>query len=244
MKDSFQEIFESINRILIVLGHPDDMEINCGGLLTRLIDNGKQVRLVVTTNGGKGVKDKQGISEIEFAEQRIEEQKKAGSILGIKDSENFNLDIPDGELETSLDNIEKIVFHIRQFQPDVIITHNPEDFIIEFFSDSHWLNHRDHRNTAIITLDACYPFAQNVNFFKHHFKNENFKPHKVQKILIADSYQKESLKYFEITKYLDKKAMALEQHLSAFSKDDVPGYLEENKFENGYFESLAYYEIY
>src|SRR3989338_7563436 len=111
IKDSYSKIFSDINNVLVVLAHPDDMEVNCCGLMARLCAEGKKVRLVVTTNGGKGMKDKEGVTEDSFAVSRIAEQKKAGEVLGIPESENFNLDIPDGELFHSLDNIEKIVFH-------------------------------------------------------------------------------------------------------------------------------------
>lgn len=154
---------ESVIRVLIILGHPDDMEINCGGLIARLIDEGEKVRLVVTTNGGKGTKDKD-IAGKEFATTRVAEQLKAGEILGIPRKENFNLEIPDGELEANLKTIEKIVWHIRQFKPDIVITHNPEDTIIKFFNKSTWINHRDHRNTALATLDAVYPYSRNTKY--------------------------------------------------------------------------------
>ena len=109
IKDSFLEIFTDVNRVLVVLAHPDDMEVNCGGLISRLIDSGKKVRLIVTTNGGKGTKDKKNINEKKFAGTRVDEQLQAGKILGILQEENFNLQIPDGEVEANLETIEKVV---------------------------------------------------------------------------------------------------------------------------------------
>ena len=243
IKDSFSHIFSKLNRVLVILAHPDDIEINCGGLMARLIDQGKRVRLVVTTNGSKGTKDK-AINEKEFAELRTEEQIKAGEILGISRSENFNLQIPDGELEASLENIEKIVFHIRQFKPDLVITHNPQDTIVDFYEKGKWVNHRDHRNTGLIVLDSVYPYSRDRGFFPHHFKQSKLSGHTVNKLLLTDSYKNTSVKYFAIDNYLDKKKAALQQHLSAFDPADIDGYLEENKFGNHYFEPLGYYEVY
>ncbi|KKS20688.1 MAG: GlcNAc-PI de-N-acetylase family, partial [candidate division WWE3 bacterium GW2011_GWA1_41_8] len=97
IKDSFSEIFNNVKKVLVVLGHPDDMEIICGGTIARLTSENIQVRLVVTTNGGKGMKDKQGLIENEFAKSRVDEQISAGKILGISEDQNFNLQIPDGE---------------------------------------------------------------------------------------------------------------------------------------------------
>ena len=244
LKDSFSEIFSDINKVLVVLAHPDDMEVNCGGLMARLRAEGREVRLVVTTNGGKGMKDKEGITEENFATGRIEEQKRAGEILGILESENFNLNIPDGELFHSLDNIEKIAFHIRQFAPDVVITHNPEDIFIHFFEKGVWVNHNDHRNTGLIVADAVYPYSRDRGFFPEHFTKNRLSPHIVTKMLIADSYTKDAVKYFSIGGYIEQKRKALQQHVSAFSPDDADSYIEENKFGDDYFEPLAYYKIY
>src|SRR3972149_4485623 len=94
--DAFDEIFGNIKKVLVVLAHPDDMEINCGGLMARLIESRRLLRLVVTTNGGKGTKDKD-LKENDFALLRVQEQIKAGEILGVPQEENFNLQIPDGE---------------------------------------------------------------------------------------------------------------------------------------------------
>ena len=52
---------------MVVAAHPDDNEIVCGGIVARLIDEGKRVRLVAMTNGGKGYQDRTDINEAEFA---------------------------------------------------------------------------------------------------------------------------------------------------------------------------------
>lgn len=241
--DSYSKVFKEINNILVVLAHPDDMEINCGGLMSRLIEDGKNVRLVITTNGGKGTKNK-NIEENAFAKSRTNEQIKAGEKLGLPKEENFNLQIPDGEIESNLDTIEKIVRHIRQFKPDIVITHNPEDFIIHFFDQGDWINHRDHRNTAQATLDAVYPYSRDTNFFPDQLKKEKLTTHTVKKILLADSYLKREVKYFDISKQIHKKLSALKEHKSAFDPESAGDYVEENKIGDGYFEPLGYYEVY
>ena len=244
IKDSFEEVFKEINKVLIVLAHPDDMEITCGGLIARLVDNKKLVRLVVTTNGGKGMKDKEGLTESEFAKSRVAEQVSAGKILGIKESENYNLGIPDGEIEPSVENIGEIAFHIRQFKPDLVISHNPDPGIVRFFENSAWVNHRDHRNTALITIDAVYPYSRDRGFFTEQFEKDKLEPHVVKQLLLTDSYTSNSIKYFQIDEYLSKKKLALQQHLTAFDPADADDYLEENKFGDNYFEPLGYYKVY
>ena len=103
--DSFETIFKDKNRVLVVTAHPDDMELICGGTVSRLLKTGRQVRTAVMTNGGKGMRDRTDVLEKEFGELRLKEQKAAGKALGLPEAEIINLNIPDGELENSVENI-------------------------------------------------------------------------------------------------------------------------------------------
>lgn len=241
--DSFDKVFADINKVMVVLAHPDDAEIVCGGVIARLAAMGKTVRLVVTTNGGKGFQEREDTNEKDFSKERVAEQKRAGEFLGIVAEENFNLGIPDGEVEGSLEHIEKVVYHIRQFQPDILITHNPQDVVIAFPPSSAWINHRDHRNTGLITCDAAYPYCHDRGFFPEHFE-QGLQSHQVNKILFADSYTKENVLYFETTDYVGQKAEALQNHPSAINPEHAQDYVDENKIGDKYFEPLAYWEIY
>ncbi|MBU0708485.1 PIG-L family deacetylase [Patescibacteria group bacterium] len=239
MRDSYHKIFSETGRILVVMAHPDDNEIVCGGTVARLIDDDKKVRVVVMTNGGKGTKDRTDISEGQFAKIRVEEQRRAGKELGLKDEEMFNLGIPDGELEESIDNIKKIVFHIRQFKPEIIITHNPEVHINSFSKGIHWVNHRDHRHTASLVLDAAYPYSRDTAFFPDQLEN-GLGPHSVGKFLLSDSYTHPDICGLEVSGYLDKRRKALEQHVNGLSKEEVNGLMEEIQRDGGNFELLRY----
>jgi len=64
IKDSFNDIFGAKNRVMVVVAHPDDNEIICGGIVARLIAEGKQVRLVVMTTGGKGFQNRTDVTEL------------------------------------------------------------------------------------------------------------------------------------------------------------------------------------
>lgn len=243
LTDSFDKIFKNKKRILVVLAHPDDTEINCGGITARLTKAGKKVRYVVTTNGGKGSHDRKDMGEKQFAKINVAEQMTAGKILGIPKEENFNLNIPDGEIEDSLQYIEKIVFHIRQFKPEIVITHNPSDTFIRFSDKSWWINHRDHLNTAKCTINAMYPYARDWGFSQEHFK-QGLKPWTVKELLYADAYQDPTLKYFDISSVLEIRKKALAAHKTAFNEEDVLDYMSEVEVGEGHFEQLGYLKIY
>src|SRR5215212_674033 len=111
MEDSYTKVFGNKNRVLIVLAHPDDMEINCGGTVARLVDDGKLVRTICMTPGNRGVRDRQYVPA-EFKVIRLNSQRQAASQLGIPPEEVFNLEINDGEVEDKMEYIEQIVKHI------------------------------------------------------------------------------------------------------------------------------------
>jgi LmbE family N-acetylglucosaminyl deacetylase len=241
IKDSFHDVFAGKQRVLVVTAHPDDNEVVCGGTVARLVAEGKQVRLVVTTNGEKGTEDR-AIEAAEFAKTRVEEQMAAGQILGIPDTQNFNLGIPDGELENTIENIGKIVWHIREFKPDIIITHNPSEVINTFSTEDNirWVNHRDHRHTAIITVDAAYPYSRDRGFFPAHFA-QGLQPHTVESLLLADSYTHPLRVYLDVTDYIDQKRRALAACPSVIPADHVEEYVNECKIGQRYYEQLRYY---
>ncbi len=75
-------------RALVIVAHPDDMEIGCGGTVARWVDEGWAVWLVVVTDGGGGGPDdaadvspeaRRRISDLRKAEQR-----EAARILGLR----------------------------------------------------------------------------------------------------------------------------------------------------------------
>ena len=244
MKDSYNDIFKNKKRILVVLAHPDDAEIICGGTIARLISDDKEVRLIVTTSGGKGMQERTDVSEADFSTERIKSQKDGAKALGLKDDQVFNLETKDGEFENSLENIEKIVLHIRQFKPDIIITHNPYEVINTFSEEEgvRWVNHRDHRHTAIVTLDATYPYCRDTAFFPHHIK-QGLKPHYVSEFLFSDSYTNKNAVAIEVTDFVDKKRAALKHHANALTDEEIEGFIDEIKQGDKYFEVLGYTKL-
>ncbi len=238
--DSYNTVFGQKNKILIVTAHPDDNEVICGGLVARLIADNKEVRLVVATNGEKGNGD-MDVSTEEFAKVRTVEQVTAAQILGIPTQECINLGVADGELEANIENIKKIVFHIREFKPDIVITHCPDEVINTFSSKDNvrWVNHRDHRHTAIITVDAVYPYSRDKNFFADQLQN-GLTPHTVTDMCFSDSYEHALNHYFDVTDYIEQKRQALSACPSVIEPKHVEDYIQETKIGDKYYEQLRF----
>jgi LmbE family N-acetylglucosaminyl deacetylase len=125
-------------RILVFGAHPDDCDIKAGGIALLYAERGHAVRFVSTTNGATGHHE---IGGIELAHRRYEEAQAVARLAGI---EYHILDNHTGELEPSVTNRKQIIRIMREFRPDLILTHRPNDY------------HPDHRYTSQLVQDASY----------------------------------------------------------------------------------------
>mgnify|MGYP000165081239 CR=1 FL=1 len=91
-QDCFEQVFSEIKRVMVIMPHPDDMELYCGGTIARLLDSGVEVISIKLTNGGKGTKQSD-ISEEKLSIFRSQEDHNAAHALGIKDGNNIQLNI-------------------------------------------------------------------------------------------------------------------------------------------------------
>ncbi len=214
MQDAFEKVFNNKKRVLIVTAHPDDAEIFAGGTMARLIASGIQVRSVKVSSGECGSRQEQ-ITQEELKKTRVQEDKASMKLLGLKDEDTVYLDCGDGKIEDNLDIIGKIAFQIREFKPDLIITHNPEDVIIRFAKDVNWINHRDHRNTGIVTTYAAYPYSRDNLFYPEQLKEVS--PHICSEFLFVDYYDHPDVVGIEVTDFVEKRIQAHASHASQYT---------------------------
>lgn len=125
-------------RIIAFGAHPDDCELQMGGVGAMWAARGHQVKLVSVTNGDIGHwRDAGG----PLATRRKSEVEQASRILGTSVEV---LDNHDGELEPTLENRRKIIRLIRQWNADLVLSPRPNDY------------HPDHRYTGILVQDAAF----------------------------------------------------------------------------------------
>ena len=125
---------------IVVLGaHPDDCEVDAGGLALLYAKMGHNVKFVSLTNGDAGHYSMGGGV---LAKVRMAEAQEAGKRLGVK--EYVVMDNHDGELMPTLENRLKVIREIRKWNADVVIGPRPNDY------------HPDHRYTAILMQDAAF----------------------------------------------------------------------------------------
>jgi LmbE family N-acetylglucosaminyl deacetylase len=125
-------------RLLIIGAHPDDADYHAGGTAALYRQAGHVVKMVSLTNGDAGHQTLRGA---ELARRRRAEAAAAGAVIG---ATYDVLDSHDGQLLPTLENRWTVIRLIRSFQPDLVLTHRPNDY------------HPDHRYTSQLVQDAAY----------------------------------------------------------------------------------------
>ncbi len=223
----------TIESILVVMAHPDDAEFCCGGVAKQYTDKGVAVTYVVLTGGDKGNHDL-GVTVSQVVEKRMEEQRRAAAVLGVK--EVIFLGEEDGFLQPTRELRKRLVRIIRQLRPDVIICQNPG----AYFFGNNYINHPDHRNAGVATIEAIFPAAGNPMFFPDLLA-EGLTPHNIHELWICmvDDPNFKS----DITPEIDAKILALRQHVSQFDDlDEMEKWVRERWVEQGPDDELRYYE--
>ncbi len=154
-------VAERSGPVLAVFAHPDDAEICAGGTLAKWAARGREVHLLVLTNGDRGSSDPYR-DRAELAATRRAETLAAAEVLGLASA--HVLDIHDGELENTTQVRETVVRRIRIVRAETVITCDPT----AWFFGNRYYNHSDHRKAGEIALDAVFPGAGNPHYFPEH----------------------------------------------------------------------------
>jgi LmbE family N-acetylglucosaminyl deacetylase len=115
-------------RLMCVLAHPDDESLGMGGTLAKYASEGIEIELVTATRGERGwsgpAEDNPGLDGL--GQIRTAELQAAARVLGL--SQVSFLNYIDGDLDqaTPAEAIDKIVSHLRRFQPHVVLTFGPD----------------------------------------------------------------------------------------------------------------------
>jgi LmbE family N-acetylglucosaminyl deacetylase len=185
-------------RAMVIFAHPDDAEVQCAGTVARWAEEGKKITYVVMTKGDKGTQDPAMTPEA-LTKIRQEEQLAAAGALGVE--KVVFLDNSDGELEVNLERRKTLTRVIREYQPQVLITHDP------------WMRyqmHPDHRASGTLALDAAISARDRLYFFEQI--EGCLKPCRIRRALLFASDQADY--WTDISSTLDKKIKALSLHKS------------------------------
>ncbi|MCK5862256.1 MAG: PIG-L family deacetylase, partial [Candidatus Hydrogenedentes bacterium] len=125
-------------RVLAIGAHPDDVEFMMSGTLLMLARAGYKLYIHVVASGscGSATDDRDTVVRV-----RLEEAKTAAAVIGAQ----FHPPIADDlEVLYTLPLLRKVAAIVRQTQPDIILTHAPDEYM------------EDHINTCRLTVTAAF----------------------------------------------------------------------------------------
>lgn len=201
------EAWETPQKILIVLAHPDDPEFFMGATIARWTAAGHTVHYCLLTRGDKGVRD--AVTDPhELAMTRELEQRCAADALGVQDL--LFLNFQDGYLIPDLDARKSVVRVIRTYQPDIVISSDP----LYIFGENN-INHPDHRAVGQIVVDAVFPAAGNPLYFHELMVEEGLMPHSINELWLCVTGQANVT--IDVTECWERKIQALHCHVTQIS---------------------------
>ncbi|MBO0719789.1 MAG: PIG-L family deacetylase [Blastocatellia bacterium] len=135
-------------RALAAMAHPDDAEILVGGTLFHLKELGWELGIFTMTSGdcGSSTHSREEITSIRHSEAEAAAEYLGAwyGCAGMKDIEIF----------ANRENMRKVVERMRSFDPDLVITHSPVDYML------------DHEETSRLVRGAT--FALSIPLYRTH----------------------------------------------------------------------------
>ena len=181
-------------RVLTLLAHPDDMELHCAGTLLKFKKAGHEVFNCHVANGNMG---HMVIMPDELRDIRRKEAVKASTMVGF---ECLTADVGDLTVNAAdEDQKMKVLKIIREVNPDLIITHAPNDYMI------------DHREVSKLAFDMS--FAASCP----HFRPDLGAPSKVAALYYtttSDNVDFQPTEFVDISDEFDTVADMLRCHES------------------------------
>jgi LmbE family N-acetylglucosaminyl deacetylase len=175
------ELLETARRVMVIVAHPDDAEIQCGGTTARLTARGARVSYVLCTSGNRG-SDDPTLTAQRLAALREDEQRAAAAVLGVAHVTFLGHD--DGDLAFVAPRLrEELTRLIRHERPEVIITHDPFAGLLSY--EVCYL-HPDHRAAGQAAFEAAFFCAPGPLFYPDQVA-AGLAPHKVSALYLVMS---------------------------------------------------------
>ncbi len=180
-------------RVLAVGAHPDDIEILCAGTLLRYKAQGHEIIMAIATNGNQGHFE---IMPEELAKIRRSETEASAAFIG---AELIWMDYNDQMLFHDEPSRMRFIEMVRRARPDVIFTHNPDDYAM------------DHRMVSELVF-ACSFMATVPHIFTESPYVTKVAPLYYMDSIAGSNFQ--PTEYVDISDVIDQKVEMLKKHAS------------------------------
>lgn len=179
--------------VLAFGAHPDDIELSCGGTIAKLVSEGRKVAIADLTEGELGTR---GDREI-----RTREAEKAANILGVVTRRN--LAIPDGNIEQSQENLNRVITLIRELRPKILLIPPPHE------------RHPDHEHAHMLCKEAW--FYSGLAKTTTKFEGRVQKPYRPDNyFMFMQRYEFVPSFIVDISGFFEKRMKSIRAHRSQF----------------------------
>jgi LmbE family N-acetylglucosaminyl deacetylase len=192
-----------VDRVLVVVAHPDDVDFGAAGTVAAWTGAGVEVAYCVVTFGDAGGFDETPREQMPAL--REAEQRAAAKVLGVADV-TF-LGYPDGRVSVTHELRRDITREIRRFRPRRVLAQSPQ---------RNWqriaASHPDHLAVGEAALCAVYPDARNRFAHPELLAAEGLEAWVVPEVWLMGGPQPNH--YVDVTDTFGRKVEALRAHAS------------------------------
>ncbi len=210
----------SIVDILAIAAHRDDVEQTCGGTLLVQQALGSRTGILDLTQGEGGTRGS--------AAERAAEAAEAARILRVSHREA--LDLPDSNVQNTLENRLKIAAVLRRLRPRVVIL-------------PYWQGrHPDHYTSATLGYEACFL----AGLASLDLPAEHGAPHRPFKILYASLYADVRPTFVvDITEHIETRQQALLAYRSQYGQQPAGAtlFVPEDDIRERMFSTARHYGL-
>lgn len=227
--------WETPQKILVILAHPDDPEFFCGATLAKWAREGHTIQYLLLTCGDKGFNPTTiaDMTPEKLCGIRHSEQAQAAQVIGAQPP--LFLDLMDGYLVPDLNLRRIIVREIRRHKPDILVTCDPQTLFATY-----GINHPDHRACGQVVLDAVFPAASNIVYFPE-LLDEGFEPHMPKEIWCSLTMQPNTI--MDVTASWEIRLQAILKHKTQVQDvDKLIERMKSNRAEDSSEENPRYEE--
>ena len=205
-----------VERALVVVAHPDDVDFGAGGTVATWTEAGIDVTYCLCTDGDAGGFDPD-VPRDQIAGIRQAEQRAAAKEVGVEDL--VFLGYPDGRLLVTVELRRDISRVIRQVRPQRLLIQSPERNWERIYS-----SHPDHLAAGEAAICAVYPDARNP--FAHlELAAEGLEAWTVPEVWVMTTGDRAD-RFVDVTGTFERKLSALRAHVSQTAHmEDLEGML-------------------
>lgn len=178
--------------ILAFGAHPDDVELACSGTLIGLAEKGYRTGVIALTQGELGTRGTPAI--------RVQEFEAASKVMGL--AVHKMLDLPDGQIEVTEENRQKVIREIRAHRPSLVLA-------------PYWqVRHPDHGYASNLVRESAFL----AGLKKIDTGQEAFRPNKV--LFYPGRFEFQPSFIVDISDHHARKIKAIQAYKSQFHNPD------------------------